>query len=373
MRRDEKTANRLEVLDGLRGLAIALVVFFHFWQKSWWNPLEKLPWLECLPRRGYFGVEIFFFLSGFCLYLPLARSSKWPGLRHYFSRRALKILPSYWLCLVAALLLIPEREVAVNFWLHFFSHLSFLHSLTFETYGSIHGVFWSLGVEVQFYVLFPLLAILFIRRPIIGPLLGWLLLALIAFFYRRWVVQGGMEGRGYTMQMNQLPGFLDLFGGGMAAAALTVVLQKRLTPHPAWSLLLVAGLAALLWLFRSADSHNQGHDAAISYQAAIRFPLALLLLLTTIGGALTPLRCGGLLRFLAAISYNLYLWHTLVATLLQKAMGITEPWKVTDEGLRIRFTLVALVVSLVVAALLTYGFELPLLRRARRPISSFRE
>ena len=80
-----------------------------------------------------------------------------------------------------------------------------------------------------------------------------------------------------------------------------------------------------------------------------------------------------LLRFLAAISYNLYLWHTLVATLLQKVMRITEPWKVTDEGLRIRFTLVALVVSLVVAALLTYGFELPLLRRARRPTSSFRE
>jgi peptidoglycan/LPS O-acetylase OafA/YrhL len=362
VRRDE----RLEVLDGLRGLAIALVVLFHLWQKSWWNPLGPLGVLECLPRRGYLGVEIFFFLSGFCLYWPLARVGKWPGLAHYLSRRALKILPSYWLCLVAALVLIPEQGVREQPWLHLFSHLSFLHPLTFETYYSIHGVFWSLGVEVQFYLFFPVLAVLYLRRPLLGPILGWALLTLLALAYRQWVVGTGTEGMGYTMRMNQLPAFLDLFGGGMAGAALVRVLRERVKPHVAWSLVCLLGLAAVLWLFKSFDGHDQEHNGEMNHQALVRLPLAVALLLTTLGGALSPLGCGLPLRFLALISYNLYLWHTLVATLLQKVMGITEPWKVTDMGLRVRFTLVAWGVSLALSALLTYGFELPILRRGQR-------
>ena len=78
------------------------------------------------------------------------------------------------------------------------------------------------------------------------------------------------------------------------------------------------------------------------------------------------MRCPLPLRFLATVSYNLYLWHTLVATLLQKALGITEPWNVPELGPRVRFTLIAWAASLALSALITYGFELPLLRRGKK-------
>ena len=353
------------MLDGLRGLAIALVVLFHFWQKSWWNPLERWDWLAPLAPRGYLGVELFFFLSGFCLYWPLARSGVAPRWRQYFARRAWKILPSYGLCLLAAWFLIPDETARAHPLLHLATHLSFTHPFFFETYGSIHGVFWSLGVEVEFYLIFPLVAWLFRRSAIVGALV----LVALACLYRLWVFRTFQltdEGLAYSGRINQLPGFLDLFGGGMAAAALVVVAQRRCKPHLAWGLVLLAGLAALLWIFHSFAGHDDGRNAQINYQGQIRLPFALALLVATVGGALTPLKCPLPLRFLATVSYSLYLWHTLVGTLLQKAMGITEPWRVTDQGLRMRFTLVAWLAALALAALLTYGFELPILRRGKK-------
>ena len=100
---------RLEILDGLRGLAVWLVVVFHVWQISWVdvNAALRLPqgWdVSFLPATGFFGVDLFFFLSAFCLTLPYATAwevgTPAPTLRHFFARRAAKILPSYYLALV---------------------------------------------------------------------------------------------------------------------------------------------------------------------------------------------------------------------------------------------------------------------------------
>ena len=60
-------AHRLDVLDGLRGIAIALVVWFHLWQVSWLDPYG----LVFIPVSGFLGVELFFFLSAFCLSYPI--------------------------------------------------------------------------------------------------------------------------------------------------------------------------------------------------------------------------------------------------------------------------------------------------------------
>ena len=68
-------ARHVDVVDGLRGLAILLVLAFHYWQLSFWA--IRLPGgvdLEFVQFAGYLGVELFFFLSALCLFLPHAKA-----------------------------------------------------------------------------------------------------------------------------------------------------------------------------------------------------------------------------------------------------------------------------------------------------------
>lgn len=101
-------ARHVQVVDGLRGIAILLVLLFHYWQLSFWViPIPGLPErynLEFLQYAGYLGVELFFFISAFCLFYPHAKTmfgqGSVPTLKHFFYRRAIKILPSYLLALL---------------------------------------------------------------------------------------------------------------------------------------------------------------------------------------------------------------------------------------------------------------------------------
>ncbi len=61
-------------MDGLRGLAILLVVLFHYWQLSFWAiPIGGDRTIEMVQYAGFLGVELFFFISGFCLFYPYAK------------------------------------------------------------------------------------------------------------------------------------------------------------------------------------------------------------------------------------------------------------------------------------------------------------
>lgn len=102
-------ARHVQVVDGLRGIAILLVLLFHYWQLSFWViPIPGLPDeynLEFVQAAGYLGVELFFFISAFCLFYPHAKAmfglGPVPTLKHFY-RRAIKIMPSYLLVRTAA-------------------------------------------------------------------------------------------------------------------------------------------------------------------------------------------------------------------------------------------------------------------------------
>ena len=319
---------RIATIDGLRGIAIAAVVWFHVWQISWQSatiPFVNLS-LQPIAETGFLGVALFFFISGFVLMLPYVQShlggTKPPSLRHFAERRFRKIVPSYVLAIALMLLLgfqtyptfgAGARDVLI--------HLLFIHDWFAATNVSIDGVMWSLGVEIQFYVLFPLLVLAFVRRPLASALA----LFAIANAWRIWCMLSSHFY--YEQRLAQLPGYIDFFAAGMLAAFAYVAIATRRPQLAqrrwAFTALSAAGFVALVLLANDCYVHRYDHEWPQLWAVQWRSAVALACLAAALG-SLFAVRgyqlalANPVLLFLAAISYNLYLWHQpLARTLLQ--------------------------------------------------------
>ena len=118
----------------------------------WAYPLIPFSW-------GQYGVALFFVISGYCIHLSFARNPKafeWKG---FFWRRFLRLYPAYVVSMAICLALQGYRHHAQDWsvW-QIPTHLLFIHNLFgYDLFYGINGVYWSLGVEFQFYLLYPLL------------------------------------------------------------------------------------------------------------------------------------------------------------------------------------------------------------------------
>lgn len=163
----------IDTLDYARGIAIVAVLLCH--TLSCVYGYEFIPWdgwfrnfdgstvssIVLFPLSfGQGGVALFFVISGFCIHLSFHQQGK--NWRHFFIRRTFRIYPAYF----AALTLFVALN-SINHYLavlespgdlkHFLMHLLLIHNFNAETFKSINGAFWSLAVEAQLYVLYPVL------------------------------------------------------------------------------------------------------------------------------------------------------------------------------------------------------------------------
>jgi peptidoglycan/LPS O-acetylase OafA/YrhL len=176
-----RIGKHVPALDGLRGIAILLVMFFHFaWAAPAVGTLSKL-WVFA-STFGWTGVDLFFVLSGFLITGILLDSRDGPGyFRNFYARRVLRIFPLYYGILAVTLVVLP----------HFVSYDAPDMRLLLQEQGWLwayaanlsvalrHGQFiwdaswlrlavlWSLAVEEHFYLVWPLLVMLLPRRSLL--------------------------------------------------------------------------------------------------------------------------------------------------------------------------------------------------------------
>jgi peptidoglycan/LPS O-acetylase OafA/YrhL len=191
-------------IDGLRFLAIASVLLHHTMSiylhesgrsavevhsQSVWAAASSQSWLVPLAYSGHFGVNLFFAISGFILALPFAKRSfenkPAPNLKNYYLRRVTRIEPPYAICLV--IFFFFQWQVRhfdpVELFPHLLASLLYAHGLLYGAHSTINSVAWSLEIEIQFYLLVPLLVKIFklsnaaFRRGLLLVLIaggGWL-------------------------------------------------------------------------------------------------------------------------------------------------------------------------------------------------------
>ena len=140
---------RIPTLDGWRGIAIALVLFDHF-QYAWLHRYAKA-WTQ----TGQHGVTIFFVLSGFLITTKLLESPI--DLKRFFIRRIFRLMPVAWTFLVAMLLFDYSMHTHFLSWTELLGCLLFYRNFLGVAGGGAAGHFWSLSIEEQFYMVWPVL------------------------------------------------------------------------------------------------------------------------------------------------------------------------------------------------------------------------
>jgi peptidoglycan/LPS O-acetylase OafA/YrhL len=297
-----------EDVQALRALAVLAVVVCHM------NP----GWLP----GGYLGVDIFFVISGFVITQTLLAGHSVLNFRQFWVQRFFRIFPAYAVMLIvvafcAALIFLPENFGQFSrSWLY---GLSFLSNQYFAGYGDyfspamteqplLHT--WSLAVEMQFYLLYPLMLWLVLRHKAFGFLV---MATVLGFALAMWSWQrGGTSTALYYALHIRVPEFLL---GGSLAAYTSQFNGPCLRRHAVW--VACVGLAVLGVCLYVIDA--QRFDPAMA--AVVCLGTGLVLVARVDKGWLLSIFKWRFVGFLGALSYSLYLWHWPVLAFFRYASG----------------------------------------------------
>ena len=374
---------RIPELDGLRVLMIFIVSWYHIWQQSWLHPGIGTYSLDYLVRSGYIWVDGTVLLSSFLLFLPYAKAKREnrpaPDTRAFYYRRARRILPGYYFILLATFCIValpwklydtPQFMVK-----DLATHLTFTFPFFRDTYmfTPLGAACWTLAIEVQAYALFPLIARGMMKKP---ALTGGIMCA-VCFGFRAWCLWALSD---YSMVVNQLINFLDVYVAGMLAAAAYVRLSEKQegscsgTGRYAWQILasvfFIAAFVILLRMLRFQAT--SGDFVLIQRRQMIYRPVYALCftgLMLSAPFALKPLRRllgNPVTKFLGGISMNYYLIHQTVIVHLKRLRfppSVSDtPNTAGEQPWQNQYTLLSFGISLLLAILVTYAVEKPAAR-----------
>jgi peptidoglycan/LPS O-acetylase OafA/YrhL len=315
VRRITRDGRWIPEIDGLRFIAIASVVLFHLGGELGVRsgrivPIEhRYIGLFSLMGNGDRGVRLFFVISGMILALPFARYALRQGqkvsLRKYYMRRLTRLEPPYVISVIlfTTMLAIYSRgHLQPDYGWHALTSLFYLHGVTYGDASPVNPVTWSLEVEIQFYLLAPLVMQLFrIRGRVLRRVV--MLVAILA------IGLAEAPGQNNPRIILSIFFYLQYFLAGLLVADVFVLELAEMKSTWLWD---VAGLAGLAFMY------GFGHDR---YSAHVLLPFVLAIV------CLAAMRSLVLRRFVAnpwiavigGACYSIYLLHLALMAAIFKA------------------------------------------------------
>ncbi len=352
-----KTANDWhDGLEVLRGIAAVSVMLFHC--------IGLLPWdVSGTPLvvfgAGWTGVDLFFVISGYVIAAAVLRQMDSPRYAANFWRsRLARILPLYYLTSIVFLAAVSSAALEKNAAFQLLSHVFLVHNLFQGTAFSINGVSWSLGVEMQLYVIAFFVVPLAARASRKTLVVGYLMLFGAVLAYRltawHWLRNAAPADIAISHALSQVPALIDSFAlGGL------VRLLGAPRPSGARSLslaVLALVLFVVIYIIYDANAANYWTSLpmAVLFRSLVALFAAIALLAALSSPAHAPASWRPMLK-LGKISYGIYLWHLIVLFLAQRYL----PFGGTAA------VLVIVVLTLALAELSLIAVEQPCMRWAR--------
>ncbi len=344
-------------IDGLRAIAVSVVILFH----------AGFSWAQ----GGYVGVDVFFVISGFLITLGLMKTGKDTSLSSFYSRRIRRLFPALLATVlitgIASFLVMAPSDFAnvaksciyavisvsnIGFWLEsgYWDSASHYKPL-------LHT--WSLSVEEQFYLVWPVLVLLLSRigKPVV--LLFMLVLTVIGAIVAQYFSQSIPSSVFYLTPFRAYQFAI----GGLYAAYLAVSGRSHLTDNPFLrELMIVAGLGLIFWPTFQYDGTESFYLGAMAGLPCVG---ALLIIAAGPGPVFGRLLVNPVAGFLGRTSYSLYLVHWPI-------MALYRYYIVRDFNLIEQISMIAATVILawLLYKLVETRFRHPIVRGTRQPLSA---
>jgi len=347
---DARSDIRIPEIDGLRGVAVLLVLIWHFIGAVLPPTNGPSTIVSALLIFGRTGVDLFFVLSGFLIIGILADRKNSPSyFRVFFARRALRILPPYAMLFLAfwALTAFFGENYYFGTQIPWWSYATFTQNwyiIKLNSWGpGAASVTWSVAIEEQFYIVFPIVVYLTPRRHLF-PLLILVGMSSILARAACFMFYPQNAFAPYVATCLRLDG---LCAGGMLAMACRddriwrkFIDARHLLKNV--NIGLVAFIPVFLLAFRwraGATMYYWGHTY-LTLLYSLTLATILLYPRSNLGDALRS----GFLRALGTISYTVYLFHPLFIGLAFSAVGKREELGSVFDALLLALALMATLV-----------------------------
>ena len=319
--------NRLDQLDGLRAFAALGVLWIHTWT-LFGNPNYKIWYIDIskILAIGGNGVDFFFVISGFCMYYFYgAKNVSLSFYKKYFIKRYLRIAPAFYLCLIFILFLKLNIIHDLAEWsAKLLANLFFVQNIIPNTGISAH--FWSIAVEIHFYIILPILIWCFKKYGFLKTFIIFLILSFVL---------GGLLLQFYPLNRSilhyqitiRLPQFLCGILAGYLVLNKDIFSMKQ--KKYLYSTISILFGVILMYFFRFFLTDGILKNYATYYGLlkmigltfmTFGFMIILVNVIINPSSLVAKILSSKFLSFLGRISYSFYLWHIIVIVNINSLM-----------------------------------------------------
>jgi len=314
--------NRIQYLDGLRGIAILFVILFHAFSR-WPNIVPYGHEFKNFPlfEHGWLGVQLFFMISGFVIFMSLERSRNFQS---FIIKRWIRLFPAMFICSLIIFLsaaFLHERPAGTPVLRDLLPGLTFIEPYWWQIIlgspqGELEGAFWSLYVEVKLYLVAGIFYFLIGGQRMIWVLVGLFLVATgVLYFDHVFMENGWHQAKAILNSLSGRP------CGWFAAGALFYRYQNE---RKKWILVVAIIVALTAALAQGKPAIGQ---MIFGWERAIAACIIVLIFTTAVlNDRLKYILSAKALLFIGFVSYPLYLLHENMMVSLIVKVGHAIPW-----------------------------------------------